>query len=166
MKLAPPAILNSHFFRFQDLCLSKNLDDCERRKLGSSFPLTTRNDVSCDRHHGICLMFLASCRSSVFDCLCCVFPNGRLFYSSQVCAANILGKFLIVYRYSVLKSNRDLLGYLFSWLFCSRDIFARSMSPGCSPSLFWNWHDWNLHAFEIKHPQTQIQSLFLPDESF
>ena len=89
LKLAPPAILDSHIFGFQDLRLSKNLDDCERRKLSSSFPLTTRNEVSCDRHHGICLMFLASRRSFVFDCLCCVFPNGRLFYSSQVCAANI-----------------------------------------------------------------------------
>ena len=102
----------------------------------------------------------------LFLIVCVVFFPTVACITVVRCAQLILGKFLIVYRYSVLKSARDLLGYFFSWLFCSRDIFARSMSPGCSPSLFWNWHDWNLHAFEIKHPQTQIQSLFLPDESF
>ena len=92
----------------------------------------------------------------LFLIVCVVFFPTVVCITVVRCAQLILGKFLIVYRYSVLKSARDLLGYFFSWLFCSRDIFARSMSPGCSPSLFWNWHDLNLHAFEVKHPQRKF----------
>lgn len=89
VKLAPPAILDSHFLASRISVCQKGRSEMIDESWVLVFHWPQGTKFICDRHHGICLRFLASRRSFVFDCLCCVFPNGRLFYSSQVCAANI-----------------------------------------------------------------------------
>lgn len=132
------------FSRSQDLSYGRRMtkflfstDHKERRFLG-------------ERHHGICLMIFGVASLFCFDCFSCVFPNGRLFYSFQVCVTNI-GKFLIARHYSAPKTSCDPLDCLFFWLFCSRDIFAPLNVPlGCSllSTPLWNRPDWNLHVLK------------------
>lgn len=121
------------FSRFQDLCLSKRTIGNDWRKLSSSFPLTSRNEFVT----GIMGFVWGFWRrvALLFLIVCVVFFPTVACFTVLRCAQLILGKFLIVYRYSVLKSARYLLDHFFLLLFCSRDIFARQMSLGCSPSV-------------------------------
>lgn len=143
---AAPAILDSHYL-VPRISVTRNIDGTDETWV-LVFPLTTRNEDFCDRHPGICLMFLASRRSFVLIVCVVFFPTVACF-TVLSCAQLILGKFLIVHRYSALKSARDLLDYFFFWFILFAWHFRASNAPlGCSPlsTLLWNWHDWNLHA--------------------
>lgn len=130
--------------RSQDLCYTKYWRN--RRNLSSSFSTDHKErrflwQASWDLFDafGVASLFC-------FDCL--FFPTVACF-TVPSCAQLILGKFLIVHRYSALKSARDLLDYFFFWFILFAWHFRASNAPlWCSPlsTLLWNWHDWNLHA--------------------
>lgn len=133
VKLAAPAILDSHFLvpRIFLIDATWTIDRTDENRV-LVFPLTTRNEDSCDRHHGICLMLLASRRSFVLI-VCVVFSPTVACFTVLRCAQLILGKFLIVRRYSASKTASDLFDcFFFDFIVCV--MFSRHpyVPLGCS----------------------------------